>query len=127
MNNDKGKPQIIKTKNGYYYGTTKGKSWWKRYSKKGWLARGNSEVWIDVDGVHFRRYLTKKVKSIFYKDIIGIETGKMHAGKWAGVPVIKIAWRMEDQMLVSGFSISKSKEETAKWIEIIKKNAAALR
>lgn len=111
--------QFLKTKNGYYYGTTKGKSWWRRYTKDGWLARGNSEIWVDGNGVHFQRYLTKEIKSISLNDIIEITTGKWHAGKWMGTPIIKIAWRKQNLELVSGFAVSWSNDGTSKWIKTL--------
>jgi len=110
---------ILHTKNGYYYGTEKGGVWWKRYWRGGWLARGNSEVWVDTEGLFFRRYLTKKIMHIPLQDITGTATGSWHAGKWFGAPVIKITWEKDDMELVSGFTISWKKEETEKWIAAI--------
>lgn len=88
--------------------------------KKGWFSRGNSEVWITGEGIFFRRYLTKKIMHIPFESLTGITAGKWHAGKWAGVPVIKIAWRDEGLELESGFSISRDKEETNRWISGLK-------
>ncbi len=110
---------LLETKNGYYYGTEKGGSWWKRYLKKGWFSRGNSELWVTNEGIYFRRYLTKKVMHIPSGSMTGITTGKWHAGKWFGAPVIKIAWRDEGMELVSGFSISWDKKDTSRWISVL--------
>jgi len=107
---------ILRTKNGLYYGTTKGKSWWRRYKQGGWFSRGNAEIWIDPDGVHFRRYLTKETKTIPLKAIREITVGRWHAGKWTGAPVIKITWQEGDLELISGFSISWKREEANRWV-----------
>jgi len=112
--------QALQTKNGYYYGTTRGKSWWRRYTGEGWLSRGNSEVWVDGEGLHFRRYMTKETKHIPFHKITGVELGRWHAGKWTGLPVLKIHWRENGLELVSGFSFSRKREETNRWIQKIK-------
>ena len=119
MSTEASSPAVLKTKNGYYYGTTKGK-WWKRYTKDKWLLRGNSEMWVDGEGVHFRRYMTKEVMTIPADRILDVQVGNWHAGKWAGVPVIKVLWGKDDLTLDSGFSISRSKEETGKWVQAIR-------
>jgi len=110
---------LLHTKNGYYYGTEKRGVWWKRYWRGGWLARGNSEMWANSEGIFFRRYMTKRVMHIPIQDIINITTGSCHAGKWYGAPVIKIEWEKDGVKLVSGFTVSWSKEETNKWITAI--------
>ena len=110
---------VLATKNGYYYGTTKGNSWWRRYTKGGWFMRGNSEVWIEASDICFRRYLSRKIFKIPFEDIRDVTLGKWHAGKYAGAPVIKIAFMIEGESVVAGFSISRKKQETLKWMEII--------
>ena len=115
-----GTAPLLQTGNGYYYGTEKGGSWWKRYMKKGWFSRGNSEVWVTNEGVFFRRYLTKSVMHIPSERITGITPGKWHAGKWSWAPVIKVAWTDEGLELESGFSISWDKEDTNRWISTLK-------
>jgi hypothetical protein len=113
-------PPLLETRNGYYYGTTKGKSWWRRYRGKGWLSRGNSEIWVHSDGVYFRRYLTKTVKKIPSGSIKEVHMGRGHAGKWTGAPVIKIVWMEGDLELVSGFSVSWKKDQAEAWIRVIR-------
>lgn len=112
---------ILHTKNGYYYGTEKGGVWWKRYWKEGWLARGNSEIWVNAEGIFFRRYMTKNVLHIPIQDIIGITRGSCHSGRWSGAPVLKVAWEKDGTELVSGLTVSWSNEETEKWITTINK------
>jgi len=110
---------MLRLKKVYYYGTTKGKSWWRRYSGDGWLMRGAAELWIDDEGIHFKRLLTSSVQTIPFQDIQGIEFGKWHAGKWTGVDIVKIIWQKDGMTLVSGFSLSKKKEETQKYVQMI--------
>jgi len=110
---------VLRTKNGLYYGTTKGKSWWRRYTREGWLSRGNAEIWIDSEGFHFHRYLTKETKTIPLKAVREVAVGRWHAGKWTGAPVIKITWKEGEMELVSGFSISWKREETDRWVSEI--------
>lgn len=110
---------LLQTKNGYYYGTTKGKSWWRRYSKEGWLSRGNSEIWVHEDGLYFRRYLTQTIKKIPSEWMKGVSIGRWHAGKWAGAPVIKISWVKDDIELISGFSVSWKKDEVTAWVRVL--------
>ena len=111
----------LKTKNGFYYGTTVGKSWWKRYKQGGWFSRGNGEMWIDREGIHFHRYLTKDTKTIPLHAVKGVEIGRWHAGKWTGAPVIKITWEEGPLELVSGFSISWKRQETERWVAELRK------
>jgi len=112
---------VLKSKNGLYYGTTRGGSWWRRHAKGGWFSRGNAEIWLDAEGFHFRRYLTSETKTIPLKAIRDVSLGRWHAGKWTGAPVIKIAWKEGDLDLVSGFSVSREKEEAKRWVAEIAK------
>jgi len=110
---------LLQTKNGYYYGTTKGNSWWRRYSKNGWLSRGNSEIWVYQDGLYFRRYLTKAIKKIPAQEIKAVTIGRWHAGKWTGAPVLKIAWTKDGKAVTSGFSVSWDKEQVNAWVDVL--------
>ncbi len=76
---------MLHLKKAYYYGTTKGRSWWRRYSGEGWLMRGAGEMWLDNVGIHFTRYMTKKKLTIPLCDVEVLETGSWHAGKWTEV------------------------------------------
>lgn len=111
---------LIGTGNGYYYGTTKGNSWWRRYTAKGWLSRGNSDLVVDVNGIHFRRKLTKTWMSIPLSAITEVSAGgRGHAGKWTGARVIKVKWTQDNLQLVSGFSIAYDKTEVQRWISVL--------
>jgi hypothetical protein len=110
---------LLKTRNGYYYGTEKGGDWWKRYSKEGWFSRGNAVIWVNQEGIYFRRYLTRKIMHIPTESITKLMVGSEHGGKWFGCPTIKVHWKKDNLDLVSGFSISWKKEETEKWVTVI--------
>ncbi len=113
-------PLILSEKNAYYCGTTKGKSWWRRYMGEGWLSRGNCEMWVDREGLHFRLYLTKKIMTIHPRDVTEITVGKWHAGKFTGAPIIKVTWKKGGQERVSGFSVSKTMEDTDRWVAVLR-------
>ncbi|MCP3887884.1 MAG: hypothetical protein GY702_03285 [Desulfobulbaceae bacterium] len=107
-------------KKAYYYGTTKGHSWWRRYSGDGWLMRGAGEMWLDETGIHFTRYMTKKILTIPLADLKALETGRWHAGKWTGVEIVKVVWQHDGMVLVSGFSLAKHKDESQKYLQILR-------
>ena len=98
---------------GAYLGTEIDETWWKRYRKDGFFARGNGEYWFEDDGMHFRRYLTKKPIIIPYNSIQELRLGKWHAGQWRmGKAIVKIMWVKDGLRLSSGFVFSRSLEET---------------
>ena len=98
---------------GAYLGTEIEETWWKRYRKDGFFARGNGEYWFEDDGLFFRRYLTHKPMLIPYSSIQAVRLGKWHAGQWRmGKPILKIVWIKEDHRLSSGFVVSRSLQET---------------
>lgn len=100
-------------KAGAYLGTEIDATWWKRYRKDGFFARGNGEYWLEEGGFYFRRYLTKKVMVIPYNDIGEVKAGTWHAGQWRmGRPILKIVWLKDGLRLSSGFVVSRSFDET---------------
>ena len=98
---------------GAYLGTEIDETWWKRYRKDGFFARGNGEYWFEDEGFYFRRYLTKKPIAIPYSTIEKIQLGKWHAGQWRmGKSIVKIVWVKDGLRLSSGFFFSRSLGET---------------
>jgi hypothetical protein len=98
---------------GAYLGTEIDETWWKRYRKDGFFARGSGEYWFEDDVLYFRRYLTKKPIAIPYNGIEEVRVGKWHAGQWRmGKPILKIVWLKNGLRLSSGFVVSRSLEET---------------
>ena len=103
----------MEKKSGYYFGTEIDEKWWKRYRKKGYFARGLGNYFIDDNGIHFYRYLTKNPLTILFSDIKGIKAGKWHAGRWGhGHIVTKVVWNDSEKVLSSGFILGKNEEET---------------
>ncbi len=96
-----------KTK-GNYFGTEIDRKWWKRYKSDGLFARGNGEFWMDEEGIHFHKMLTKNPFVIFWTEIKSSDLGKWHAGQWAaGRPILKIDFERNSLKLCAGFLISK--------------------
>ena len=97
------------TKKGSYLGTELGGSWWRRYRSHGFFARGNGELWLDSEGLHFRKYLTRTPLSISWQEMTGARLGTWHAGAWgASRPVLKIDFERDGLTLSAGFILSKS-------------------
>jgi hypothetical protein len=111
----------IRKKRGHYLGTEINETWWRRYYRDGYFARGTGEFWIDPAALHFRRYLTKTPLVIPFGDVLDVKVGKWHAGRWAGgAPVVKIVWKKSDARLSSGFVLSRNTRETDALIQEIR-------
>lgn len=82
--------------------------------------RGNGKYWFDDRGLYFLRYLTRKPLFISFGDMRGIKLGTWHAGKWIpGQSIVKILWKRGGLALSSGFVISRSREETLGFKEML--------
>jgi len=92
-----------KRNKGLYLGTEiVGRRWWKRYLKDKLFARGNGVYW----------FLTRRPIVIPFSDVLEIELGTKHAGRWAmGNLIVKIIWRKDGLILNSGFLVSKKRED----------------
>ncbi len=100
-------------KPGRYLGTELGGRWWRRYSRDGLLARGVGEYWLDASALCFQRYLVETPIAIRFGDVLEVKLGKWHSGRWAGgAPVVKIVWRKAEDLLSSGFVLSRDLSET---------------
>ena len=94
-------------KKGNYFGTEINGRWWKRYRASTFFARGNGELWLDEEGLHFLRKLTRAPLTITWAEGTGASLGKWHAGRWArGRPVLKVTFRRNDFDLSAGFYLS---------------------
>lgn len=102
-----------KRNKGLYLGTEiVGRRWWKRYLKDKLFARGNGVYWLGDDGFYFLRYLTRRPIFIPFSDVLEIELGTKHAGRWAmGNLIVKIIWKKDGLILSSGFLVSKKRED----------------
>jgi hypothetical protein len=98
---------------GLYLGTEiVGRKLWKRYLKDKLFARGNGKYWFDGSGFYFLRYLTTTPIYIPFREIIQIQLGTKHAGRWAlGNLIVKIMWRKDNLTLSSGFLVSKKRKD----------------
>ena len=113
--------QTTEKRRGHYLGTEIDGKWWRRYSSDGLLARGNGEFWIDASALFFRRYLTKIPIVIPFGDVLDVNVGTWHAGRWAGgAPVVKIVWKKADNHLSSGFVFSRDARETEALVQEIR-------
>ena len=119
MKNETAQNTPLTTKNGYYYGTTLGRSWWRRYTHDGLLARGTADIIVDRTGVRFRRYLESEERLVPLYGITEVSIGKFHAGKWTGAPIIKVVWIKGGEELVSGFTVSWKKDVTEQWVNAL--------
>jgi hypothetical protein len=105
---------------GLYLGTERAGKWWRRFLKKGFFARGNGRYWHDQRAFYFQRHLTKTPLTIPFERMVDIKVGTWHSGRWIwGYPIIKIVWEDEGEPLSSGFSISKSSDETNDLVNVL--------
>jgi len=99
---------------GHYFGTEIDGKWWKRYRRGHMFARGKGVYWYDAEAFYFLKLLTKTPMVIPFARMTGFETGKWHAGQWAGGKrVLKILWESDGQCLSSGFTVSGEPEALA--------------
>jgi hypothetical protein len=93
---------------GAYIGTTVGAEWWRRYRRDGFLARGNGRYWLNEEGFHFLRALTRRPIIVPCSAVTATSASAWHAGRWGGgVPILRIHWRKDDLTLISGFVVSR--------------------
>lgn len=93
---------------GYYLGTELNGRWWRRYARDGFLARGLGDWWLDDAALHFHRRLTRVPLGIPLVDVLEVELGRWHAGKWAGgAAVVKVVWVRDGRRLSSGFVVGR--------------------
>jgi len=92
------------TSRGTYLGTEVAGRWWWRYLARGFFSRGNGELWLDDEGFHFRRLLTRSPLDIGWREMTRIRLGRWHAGRWAaGRAVLKVDFERDGRQLSAGF------------------------
>lgn len=95
---------------GAYIGTTIGDAWWRRYNRHGFLARGSGRYWLDDEGFHFHRFLTKSPLTIPGVLIAATSLSTWHAGRWGGgAPILRVHWRRDGLQLLSGFIVARDR------------------
>ncbi len=115
-----GKDDLFRSKT-YYYGTTIGTGFWRRYKEGKLKDRDYGELWATRKGLFFRRYFTMEPIKISAHAIEDLSFGYGHAGKPALRTVLKVHWRSNDTLLVSGFASTKNTAEVLEWEKQIKK------
>jgi hypothetical protein len=97
---------------GHYLGTEIEGKWWHRYRKRPFFARGNGVFWYDHHALYFLKYLTRHPLVIPFAVITACDTGRWHAGRWCfGFPILKIAWKQDRLLLISGFFLTRKRTE----------------
>ncbi len=105
----------------YYFGTTRGNSFWRRYKENGLFERGYGEFWLTKTCLYFRLYFTLVPIEITTRKITGLSYGYGHAGKISPKLVLKVHWKSDDLELVSGFASTKDPKELAQWERMLRK------
>ena len=107
---------------GHYLGTEIEGKWWKRYRKGPFFARGNGTFWYNNTAFYFLKYLTRRPLIIPLRTITSFHVGRWHAGRWcAGMPIFKITRVRNGQHLISGFLVTRNREEIQAIISDLKK------
>ena len=114
------KSTLIRGK-GYYFGTTIGNRFWRRYKDNNFFTRGDGEIWLTKPVLYFRRYFTMNPIEIPTKAIFKITMGHGHAGKLSMAPTVKVHWIKDGETIVSGFLISKDINELIRWQKKLQK------
>jgi hypothetical protein len=105
----------------YYFGSTIGNNFWRRYKAEHFKDRDYGELWLTRKGVHFRRYFQMEPFLIPTRAISQISYGFGHAGKPSARMVLKIHWLKDGEELVSGFASVKNPQELLQWEKLINK------
>jgi hypothetical protein len=105
----------------YYFGSTVGNNFWRRFKDDEFKDRDYGELWLTRNGVHFRRYFQMDPFVIPVRSISQISYGFGHAGKPSARMVMKIHWLKDGVELVSGFASIRNGQELLQWEKLIKK------
>lgn len=107
------------TDHAFYVGT-RCLGWWRPFFARGWMMRANCSLWLDPEGLHFRRHLTRIVATIPWPDVLGSSVG----GRWWGtrpllVPSLLVRWRHRGADVESCFAIARDAAEVEGWVRTI--------
>ena len=108
-------------KSARYAGTQMADKWYKIYKKDLFWVRGNGKIWLGDDRIHFLRIGLKKEILIPCKSIKDIKFGYWHCRGWQIWLTIKVIWEREGQLLSTGFVVSRHKEATKEFANLIRK------
>jgi hypothetical protein len=113
------------THHAFYVGT-RHLSWWRPFFARGWMMRANCSLWLDDEGLHFHRHLTRMHVTLPWADVVNAKVG----GKWWGtrpllVPSLLVVWRRRGAEVESCFAVSHQLEDVEDWASAIRRRAAA--
>ena len=96
----------MEKRKGHYLGTEIGENWRRRYRKEGFFARGIGRFWLDDEGFHFHKYLTRSPVVIPLGAVQEVKLGSWHSGRRCPKDsVVKILWKREGTLLSSGIRV----------------------
>lgn len=90
------------------------------YIKDKFWIRGNGKIELRDDGINFKRYGVRQPIFIPYDKIKDVAFGRWHARGWQMWTVIKIIWQKDEDLLSTGFVVSRHKKKTEKFASKIK-------
>ena len=96
--------------------------WSKPYRKEKMWIRGNGEIWLDKNGIHFHRFGIEQEIFIPFNKIKDLQFGYWHARGWQMWLTIKVIYEHDGKMLSGGFVVSRKKEKTHVCTNMIRKN-----
>ena len=114
------KAELFKGKT-FYFGSTYGNHFWRRYKVGDLKERGYGELWLNRDGLNFRRYFKLEPNRIPIRSITNITYGFGHAGRPSARLVLKVHWTYKGEELVSGFASIKDPKQLVQWERLIRK------
>lgn len=111
---------------GLYIGTDVDSRWRDRYTRRGFLARGNGRIWTDEQGIFFHRYLTREPLFIAWAAVESIESTAFHSSRWAwGWPILKVRWTDEGLRLSSAFLVSGGRADQLEALDALRREHTA--
>jgi hypothetical protein len=113
------------TPHAFYVGSRR-LGWWRPFFARGWMMRANCALWLDGEGLHFRRHLTRFVATVPWTEVADATAG----GKWWGarplfVPSLLVRWRRRGSEVESCFAVSHERDEVEDWARAIRGRARA--
>lgn len=116
---------VTTKKKGCYFGTEVGGKWWKPCFDKGFFVKGNGSFWMDGQGLHFHKLLTREPLTISWDEMRGARVGKWHAGKWGcGYPVLKVDFERGGRKISAGFLLDKDPRVMQKLSDDLRKKVS---
>jgi hypothetical protein len=104
-----------------FYVGTRCVGWWRPFFARGWMMKANCALWLDDEGLHFRRHLLQYVATVPWAQVVGARVG----GKWWGtrpllVPSLLVRWRRGRTEVESCFTVAHDAAEVEDWARSIR-------